>query len=293
MKFDTTTRNKYILFLSLTLIFGATIYRDAIAEVFKAVLNREDSSHGVFVPVFSAYFLWLDRHELLKQGRWSAAGAAIGAILLGLSIIPDKAVQVTFILYVLLVAAAALALFGIERFRILGFPILFLIMMTPLPDDVYTQISDISRTITFSGSLYFLTALDVPFYRDGWLLQLPNALLEVAISCSGIRYLLSFFVFSIAYSYLFRKTVLGRSLVVLMSIPISIAASTFRLAIIFILAYFISPRLADHGPHILISWINFGTILFSLIAMDQYYLRKNRKNRPIQSKTVDNVIHHS
>ena len=52
-----------IIFILATLA-GLFIYQSAIIKVISAVLHREGSSHGIFVPFLSLYFLWLLRDKL-------------------------------------------------------------------------------------------------------------------------------------------------------------------------------------------------------------------------------------
>ena len=263
---------------------GVIFFWDSTYKVAYSVLHRHGSSHGVFIPALSAYFIYLkkDRLKLLPVYIWLPG--LIG-MLFALSV-PSMApgvLEIQFAAFVLFTAMAVLTTMGQELFRALLFPILFSILMVPIPRDIYARLADMTRHITFEAALGVLSILNIPYYKEGWLIKLPNALLKVAISCSGIRYLISYFVFGIAYAYLYRKSVLGRSVLVLATIPISLAASSLRLTIIFLATYFISPRMAEYWPHVILSWCVFFTILFVLIFLDQHHLGKKSKTGNINS----------
>ncbi|MBW1717639.1 MAG: archaeosortase/exosortase family protein, partial [Deltaproteobacteria bacterium] len=51
------------LLLALGLV-GIVFYSATLIELLSAVLRREDSSHGVFVPLLSLFFLWRKRTRL-------------------------------------------------------------------------------------------------------------------------------------------------------------------------------------------------------------------------------------
>jgi exosortase len=119
-------------------------------------------------------------------------------------------------------------------------------------------------------------ALGVPLYREGFVIYLPEINLLVNDGCSGIRYLLSFFTFSIVYAALFKERNLVRLAVVLASLPLSIFAGIARLSIIFLSAYYISPVLAEHRPHVILSWLVFAFFLSGAIGIDQYVSRKKK-----------------
>ena len=125
--------------------------------------------------------------------------------------------------------------------------------------------------------------LGISFFREGYLIHLPNTVLNVAISCSGIRYLVSYFVFGIAYAYLYRKTVWSRIIVIFSIIPISLIASILRLTVIFLLTYIFGPHMADYWPHVLISWSVFFIVLILAIGLDQFFLNKPQ----VKKKTLN------
>ena len=70
----------------------------------------------------------------------------------------------------------------------------------PLPKDIHLALANNIRNISFGGSSWIISLLGVPFNKEGLLIYLPNAVLKVNLGCSGIRYLISYFVFGIPYS---------------------------------------------------------------------------------------------
>jgi exosortase len=266
---------RFLIVIILAALAGLTIYLDAIIHVMSEVLNRSDSSHGVFVPFLAAFFLWSLRDRLRETDtRFSWAGAALAAACLALSLAWAEALELQFVLYIGLVCGLVWALLGGAMFRIVAFPLVFLITMTPLPQDLYNRIADLSRTIAFGGSLKILSLLGIPHFREGWYIQLPNAVLLVNHACSGIRYLISYVVFGFAYAFLYKSSFAGRSLTVLAAIPLSIMASIGRLTIIFALTYWVSPFWSQHRPHVILSWFVFFGFLLLAIAVDQWLGRK-------------------
>ncbi len=277
------TRRLHLLLLAAAGAISTIVFWPSVYKIGYGVLHRYGSSHGVFIPFLSMYFIYLKRDVLkpLPVTFWWPGIAAVPILLLAPYLFPAS-MDLQFMAYVLFIALATMACLGKQIGRAVLFPILFIATMIPIPRDLYDTIADLTRHITFTAALSILSIFNIPFYRDGWLIKLPNALLEVAISCSGIRYLISYFVFGIAYAYLFRKTSTGRALLVLATIPISLAASSLRLTIIFLATYFISPRMAAPWPHVILSWCVFFTILFGLITLDQHGLVKRKPPRPIE-----------
>jgi exosortase len=270
------------LFIAIS-IAGMFLFWPAVYMVAYGVLHRHGSSHGVFIPLLSAYFIYL-KWQRLKDlpARFCPPAAIATALFLAASFIAPRYLELQFIAYVFFIVSAVYLCFGKPIFKELLFPLLFSITMAPIPKHIYDAMADITRHITFSLALDVLSFFNIPFYRDDWLIKLPNALLEVARSCSGIRYLISYFVFGIAYAYLFREKARPRILIVAATIPISLVASTLRLTAIFLATYYISPRMAEYWPHIMLSWFVFFFILFGLIFLDQHYLNRKPPRKKCQ-----------
>jgi exosortase len=264
-----SSKTRLTLFVALSAA-GLTAFWPSVYSVVYSVLHRQGSSHGIFIPLLSAYFIYIKRSQLKRLSiRYFPPAMFAAGLLLMTAAVSGGHHEVGFMAFVLYVAAMVWFCFGREVFSALLFPIAFTATMIPIPGELYAEMADITRHITFTLSLKVLSLFDIPFYREGWLIKLPNALLEVAESCSGIRYLISYFVFGIAYAYLFRETLIHRTLLIAATIPISLAASTLRLTIIFLATHFISPAMAEYWPHVILSWFVFFTILFGLIFLDQ------------------------
>jgi exosortase len=269
-------KNKHLLITTvIVLAAGLTIYRSALMSVIYSVLNREGSSHGLFIPFLSAYFVWINWESLNKiEARYDYIGSPLLIIGLLFPVLTLGSYHIHFISFIIFFSGLIITCLGRKYFKEIAFPILFLITMTPLTGDVYQYVANITRHITFAGAIWIISLFDIPYYRDGWLIHLPNALLEVAIGCSGIRYFISYFVFGLAYAYLMKITVWGRLSVVLLTILISLLASILRLTAIFVMTYKISPYWSQPRPHVLISWAVFFTVLMLSIGLDQYFSKR-------------------
>jgi exosortase len=273
-------KNNYRLYITLiiTILAALIIYRSALLSVITAVLQREGSSHGFFIPFLSGFFIWTKCDVIRNiKPQYDFLGLPLLASGLLLPIINFGTYQLHFLSFIVFIAGLIITFLGRQYFKHIAFPLFFLITMTPITGDVYIQVADYMRHITFSGSLFIISLLEIPFYREGWLMQLPNASLEVAISCSGIRYLISYFIFGLAYAYLFRTTLFGRITMVALTIPISITASIFRLTAIFMLTYIFGPHMSEYWPHVFISWSVFFAVLILAITADQFFKKRQKE----------------
>jgi exosortase len=272
MNVITSYRARVALLIFWTLLAGLFLYKTAVTILIGAVLNRQGSSHGIFVPFLSVIFFWMNRNTILKiEPRYDYLGILLLAIGIVFPLFNIGTYHLQFLSFIIFIAGLIIIHLGRQYFKAISFPLLFLITMIPLPKDIHFALANYIRNISFGGSSLVISLLGIPFNKEGLLIYLPNAVLKVNLGCSGIRYLISFFVFGIAYAYLYRTTTWSRLSIIASTIPISLLASVLRLTAIFLLTYIFGPRMAEYWPHVFISWSVFFAILVLSVASDQFF----------------------
>ena len=268
---------RWLLFFLALASLGVTIYGKFLYALSAAVLQRHGSSHGLFVPFISGYLIWLKfdkikgvmpKPDLLSGSVMATAGVVL--FILGHS---SEGFSLPVLSFLLIAAGLVLVLFSREVFRELGFTLFFLAAMIPLPEAAYNQIADWMAQTSTWGVVTVMKPMGIPLFREGFDVYLPDIHLYVGRSCSGIRYLLSYLVFGVAYAFRFKRSFTSRVLVVMGAVPLSIAGGVLRLGIIFSSAYFIGPIMVEHRPHVLLSWSVFTALLLGVIAVDRYVSR--------------------
>lgn len=270
------------LCISIGLV-GVAFYSNTLIELFRMVLEREGSSHGVFVPLLSLYFMWQKRFTLreIEPTQEIALGllTALGGFLLFSLARAQAYFYLECVSFIVVLSGCVIFFFGKQMWKEVSFPIFFLIFMIPIPWHLYQTMAVWVRHATIETSTQVLALIGVPFLREDLLIHLPNTTLRVNIGCSGIRYLLSYFVFGVAYAYLYRTTINQRLLLVWLTIPISLLASTLRLTIITLLTYYVGAHMAEHWPHVITSWLIFLSVLAFFIALDWRVASAKERNK--------------
>jgi exosortase len=271
-----TSNSLRLTILTLVIIVaGATLYGSSIAKLAYAVMNREGSSHGIFVPFLSVFFLWIKRETLKKtEMRYDLIGIPIMLAGLIFPIFRLGPYNLQILGFIIFLSGSVVLLLGWNFFKEISFPLLFLITLVPIPDETYAKLADSVRVISFGGARWIISLLGISFVSVGNDIQFYNITLNVAEGCSGIRYLISYFVFSFAYAYLYREKLWSRISVICSSILISLFASVMRLTSIFVMVYYISPFWGQHKPHVVISWIVFFVTLIVAVGLDQHFQNK-------------------
>lgn len=271
-------RRRWLIFFSILVGLSITIYAEALYDLSISVVQRHGSSHSLFVPLISGYLIWLklDKIRGIKPHDAIMPGGAMmlaGCVLFyfGRS---GTGFSMPVLSFLLIAGGLILVLFGHRVFREVRFPLFFLAAMIPLPTAVYIQIAEWMRETVTWGSVMLLKPFGLPLYREGFDIYLPDIHLYVGHGCSGIRYLLSYFVFSFAYAFRYKQRKKARLVVILASIPLAVAGGVLRLWIMFFTAHYIGSVMVEHRPHVLLSWSVFTFLLVIAIAADRLLSKK-------------------
>ncbi len=227
-------------------------------------------SHGFFVPLFSAFVIWQERARLSAlslRPSWS------GLLFLGLGLCVLIVGQMGAELFLsrlslLIVLAGLLVLFfGWNFFRALLFPWAFLLLMIPIPAIVFNQITFPLQLLASKVASTTLPWMGVPVLREGNVIVLPAMALEVAEACSGIRSLMSLTTLAVIYGYLMERKVGVRVLLAVASVPIAVAANSFRIVGTGLLVQYWDPEKAQGFFHEFSGWLIFVVSLLMLYVL--------------------------
>ncbi len=151
--------------------------------------------------------------------------------------------------------------YGARAFRSGAFPLLFSLLMVPLPRSVM----DKSIVLVQHGSAevlhLFYKLTGVPFFRDGMNFSLAGLDLEVARQCSGIHSALALFIASLVGGYFCLESGRSRLLLTLCVLPIVSLTNGFRLFILSLLAVYVNPGFFKGNLH------RRGGVLFFLAGL--------------------------
>ena len=271
---------------AILLILIAWLYAPIAGRLVHQWWTDPNFSHGFFVPAFSAYVVWQDRVRLAALRRtpsmWGLPIILLSVFLLLLGVFGAE-LFLSRISLVILIAGMVIFFLGWEMLGGLLFPLLFLILMVPIPAIVFNQITFPLQILASKLAAWSLPFCGVPVLREGNVINLPAMPLEVADACSGIRSLLSLTTLAIMYGYLVEKRLALRITLALASIPIAIAANGFRIVGTGLLVQYWDPSKAEGFFHEFSGWLIFVVSLLMLFALHQclnfFWGRDRRKDK--------------
>jgi exosortase len=139
--------------------------------------------------------------------------------------------------------------------------------MIPIPAIIFNQITFPLQILASKIAAATLPLFGVPVLRQGNVMTLASQVLQVAEACSGIRSLMSLLTLAIIYGYLMERRLWIRYVLALASVPVAVAANSFRIICTGLMVEYWDPDKAEGYFHTSWGWIVFVISLLMLYAV--------------------------
>lgn len=281
---QTLPRN--VIFLILVILSLVAFWRPLWSLVHFS-LEHEFASHIVLVPLVSGYLLCRERKRIFSCAQFSFGVGNIlllgGVALYGLvqwfrlALRPNDILSPTVFSIVLVWIAGFVLCYGTRAFRAATFPLLFLLLMVPLPDLLLDKAIFLLQKGSAEGVEVLFNLVGVPVLRQGLVFHLPGVSIEIAKECSGIRSTLVLLITCLLAGYFFLLSGWHRTVLILCALPLVIVKNAVRIVTLTLLALYVNPGFLSGSLH------QRGGILFFLLALATlapilHWLQKTEKS---------------
>ena len=235
--------------------------------------QEESGVHGIIVLVTGIWLAlrrWDDIVALRRTGN-----PVISAVMLALALIVYVlgrafefiSVEAAALLFALV--AVAYQYWGAAVVRLMWFPIVYLGFVVPLPgwflDQITLPLKELVSQIVTDG----LASFDYPIVRLGVTIYVGTYQLLVEDACAGLNSLVSLTAIGLFYVYLLRGSNPTYSLLLLlMLIPIAIAANCVRVAALVLITYYLGNAVAQGYLHNFAGMVTFVSALLLTFLLD-------------------------
>jgi exosortase len=266
---DITFERRLLLFGGWLLLSSLLFAKPLIALLRLSYLSGE-LSYVMLIPFIGAWVLFVDRRRIflnLSLDPTLGAGFLSCAVCIGLvaNFAGSRSANFRLSIFILALVMAwvsgFLLLFGKGASRAASFPLLFLLLMIPLPQPLFDQAIYLLRTGSAWITGLFFDLFGVPALREGFVFHLPGVNIEVSQECSGIRSSMVLLILALIVAHFYLVTFWKKTLFVIFGLFIMILKNGIRIATLTLLAMYVNPGFLTGRLH------HQGGVVFFLVSL--------------------------
>ena len=239
----------------------------AIAELVGKWSRSDEYNHAFLTVPIIGYMVWRKRDLLLKTGDRSAY---LGLALLILSIplyiisLQLQVPTITFLCMLAAVAGALVFLGGITVIWQLAIPLVLLLLVIPIPNQIYSGITLPLQLEVSKVSEWLIRMFGIPIFREGNVLQTPEKTFQIVEACSGMRSLITMVTMSLILAYFTLDRTRSKLVLLAASIPVAFVVNIIRVVTLVLAYHFYRIDLTEGTSHTL---LGMAVIVIALAAL--------------------------
>ncbi|UCD30354.1 MAG: exosortase/archaeosortase family protein [Planctomycetota bacterium] len=260
-------------------------YQHMLYRLFYIWSNSGDWSHGFIIPLFSVYYLYLQRDRMPgKSLDREMTARIVGALLLTMAF----AIYVGGIIYgieypknlslIASIMGVVLMVCGWPIARWSWFAIAFLVFAMPLPQRIYQQMTMPFQQVAANISAAVLTLVLSPdMLAEAWgtvveyIYKGVTGTLNIERACGGMRLMMTMVALGVAMAFIHQRPLWQRLIMILACIPIAIFCNIIRVTTTGFFVVFGKQELARGFWHMMLG-LGMLFIAFSLYGAISYVL---------------------
>jgi len=258
------------------LAFGALVtvttiaFWRTISAWFTYSVHNPSGSHIILIPLVSVFLIFRERQRIFSRVRPSMI-AGLGVMLVGIALHwiairsplsqGDPSLSVAALAILLIWVGGFLASYGLAAVREATFPLLFLLLMIPLPERFLNWTIELLQRGSTEISYLLFNLVGVPALKQGFVISVPGISIEVAAECSGIRSSLALLITCLLAAHLYLRTPWKIAVFILLVLPLSLIKNGIRIVTLTLLSLYVDPRFLTGSLH------RDGGFAFFLLAL--------------------------
>ncbi len=256
----------FFLFIGVTIAF----YFPSLRSLISLSYGSDAYEHILLIPFISGYFLFRKLKSIDNQKSYAILPGSllvltgIIAWLLQMPLFLSAlygSLSLKILSMMLVFIGGIVCLFGTQLFKNALFPIAFLFLMVPLPDLILNWIISFYQVGTSAVVDMIFKISGITYFRDGTTFYLPNLSINIAPQCSGIRSSTALIITGIIGGHVFLRTLAGKTILILLTIPLVLLKNGIRVATLTLLGAFVNMSFINGDLH------NKGGFVFFLVAL--------------------------
>jgi exosortase len=258
---------------ALVIVFFAgalLLYFPTLGALVKLAFDDDAFTHILLIPIISGYFLFEKRKSIGVNARYSIIGGSALLLTAGgvwiLQAIPGLSplygsLTIKTVSAVTAFIGGGVLLFGAQILKNALFPVVFLFLTVPFPLSLLDGIVSFYQRGTAAVADGIFALSGITYFRDGLAFHLPNLSINIAPQCSGIRSSTALIITGIIAAHLFLRTLPGKAVFILVTIPLVLVKNGIRVATLSLLGAYVNMSFINGDLH------KKGGFVFFLFAL--------------------------
>jgi exosortase len=265
-------KNKNITLLTLLAIGLFCIgYFPVFQVLARKWADSFDYTYAFFTVPVLVYMVWQRRDFFLesKDGGYFGLGCVVLSSLLYILSLQLQIPTFSSLFMLMTIASAFIYMAGIRVLKVLAIPLLLMLLLIPIPNQVYSMLTLPLQLKVSEISGLLLQQFSIPLLREGNVLSLPGKVFEVVEACSGIRSLMALCSLSLMLGYFSLRRNLSVLVLLASSLPIAIVVNIIRVVSLVLVYHFFRIDLAEGIAHTISSSVIFCISLVLLYLLQR------------------------
>lgn len=265
-------KNRNITLLTLLAI---TLFCLGYFPVFRVLARKWadslDYTYAFFTVPVLMYMVWQKRNFFLEseEGGYFGLGCVLLSSLLYVISLRLQIPTFSSLFMLMTIAGSFVYLAGIRVFKVLTIPLLLMLLLIPIPNQLYSTLTLPLQIKVSEISGLLLQQLNIPLLRQGNVLSIPGKVFEVVEACSGIRSLMALCSLSLMLGYFTLRRNSSILMLLASSLPIAIVVNIIRVVTLVLAFHLFGIDLAEGSAHTISSSIIFCISLALLYALQR------------------------
>ncbi len=259
-------QDKSVLLSLILVLFGWLLAFWPTLIAMESVWRGSDTyTHAYAVPLIILWLLTTSNQTLIgrPQPDWRLSLLLV-PVLLGWLV--GYAAEIAAFSQFFTVLALQLLLVSWLGFKLawqLKFPIFYLIFLLPFGEELHPLLQEITADLT----VFFLQLSGTPVFREGLYITTPVGHFEVAVACSGLRFLIASLAIGTLFAHLTFQRFKRQLLFIVALVVVSVLANGLRAFVLIWIAEQSNMAYGFGDDHYVYGWIVFAMVLLSMFYL--------------------------
>ncbi|MFT5701032.1 MAG: exosortase [Desulforhopalus sp.] len=254
----------------LSFLLFIVVFYPALDILVTKWFNSDEYTHAFLVLPIICYMVWTKK-ELLIKSKSSFPIIGISTLLVALLLYYFSLLTEvhTIILLSMFLAIVGILIFltGFEGVKYLLTPLILLLILIPIPEQLYTLLTFPLQLKVSETSETILRMFHIPMLRQGNIMQIPGMSFEVIEACSGLRSVVSLLTLSILMGSFTVKRLSSKTILFFVSIPLAIFVNIIRVVTMILAYHFFRLDLTEGVWHTVMGLLVFVIAIATLFLL--------------------------